>query len=226
MTWRTRGLLAALALVSVLGLGVAFPSIIARLAFFRVRAVEVEGIRFLAADEVVRRLDLPADASILVPLAPLRAAAQAIPGVRAAEVRRRWPGTLQVTLLEATPVALHPQDGQMVLLDHHGRVLPFDPARLDTSLPIAPRDSALATLLARLRVADPDGYALVESAERDGADVVLRGRGRELRFRPGAEIADLRDAALVRQYLDANEPGWRAIDARFQKWVFVRRSAS
>ena len=85
---------------------------------------------------------------------------------------------------------------------------------------------ALATLLARLRVADPDGYDLVESVERDGGDAVLRGNGRELRYRPDADIAALRDAALVRQYLDANEPGWRAIDARFQQWVFVRRSAS
>lgn len=226
MTWRLRALLVALAVSSVLGARAAAPALVARLAFFRVHAVEVDGVRFLEADDVVRRLDLARDASILVPLEPLRAAAQAIPGVRAAAVTRRWPGTIHVTVLEATPVALHAQDDRLVLLDHRGRVLPFDPARLDRSLPIAPRDSVLATLLARLRVADPDGYDLVESVERDGGDAVLLGGGRELRYRPDAEIADLRDAALVRQYLDANEPGWRAIDARFRKWVFVRRSAS
>jgi hypothetical protein len=226
MTWRLRALLAALAVATVLGMRAAAPGLVARLAFFRIHAVEVEGVRFLDADDVVRRLDLARDASILVPLQPVQAAAQAIPGVRAAEVTRRWPGTLHVTVLEATPVALHPQEDRLVLLDPRGQVLPFDPARLERSLPLAPRDSAIATLLARLRVADPDGYALVESVERDGGDAVLRGGGRELRYRPDAEIADLRDAALVRQYLDANQPGWRAIDARFQKWVFVRRSAS
>ncbi|MGH7594231.1 MAG: cell division protein FtsQ/DivIB [Gemmatimonadales bacterium] len=194
-----------------------------RLAFFRVRQVEVIGTRYLDPSDVVRRLELRRDASTYDPLGPARKAVAAIPGVVAANVQRRLPGTLRVTLREATPVALMATADRMVLVDSEGRVLPFDPVRAPVSLPIAGRDAVTARLLARLKRTDAGWYDTVESARLDRGDVVLDAGRHRVRLRPEANDAVLRGVGAVRRYLSARGIAWREIDARYHQRLFVRK---
>lgn len=223
MTVRTRALLGALVAALALGAWVLGPKILRHSSFFRVRMVEVRGTRYLEGAEVVRRLHLDSTATIFDPVEPILEAVRAIPGVVAASVSRRLPGTLQVTLLEATPVALTPEDDRLVLLDYRGRILRFDPRRVPTSLPIADRDSASAALLGRLMLADPEGYAQVQFIHHDHGDIILDTGGQRVLFRPNASMDFLRAVAAVRGYLNRHGIGWSELDARYRSTVFVKR---
>ena len=212
----------AIALV-LLVMAVGFPMLARRLAFFRVRQVEVIGIRYLDESDVVRRLGLRRDASTFDRLGPVRKAAAAIPGVLAATVERRLPGTLRVTLRESRPVALVPMPDRLALVDSRGHVLPFDPARAPVSMPIAGRDSVTAGLLGRLMLTDPDWYDSVESARLDRGDVVLDAGSHRVRLRPEADDDVLRGVMAVRTYLTQRGVAWREIDARYHNRLFVRK---
>jgi cell division protein FtsQ len=220
----TRRAVAGIAISVVLVAAViAFPILARRLAFFRVRQVEVVGNRYLDESDVVRRLGLRRDASTFDRLEPVRKAAAAIPGVLSAAVERRLPGTLTVTLREATPVALVSLTDRLALVDSRGRVLPFDPARAPASLPIAGRDSVSAGLLGRLMLTDPDWYDSVESARLDRGDVILDAGTHRIRLRPEADDDALRGVIAVRNYLRQRGIGWREIDARYHNRLFVRK---
>jgi cell division protein FtsQ len=55
--------------------------------------------------------------------AKVAARIQALPWVQRATVVRRWPGTVEVTLLERTPLAAVPGEGGWAMVDSTGRVL-------------------------------------------------------------------------------------------------------
>lgn len=225
MTLRRQALLAGLVLAIGLGAVAVAPTVVARVPFFRIHAIEIVGTRYLDDAEVIARLALPAEADILVPLEPIRAAARDIPGVEDATVTRRWPGTLRVELVEAIPVALTPQDDRLVLVDRRGHVLPFDPQRLPASVPLAEHDSATAALLARMRRTDALLYDQVERAWREGGDVYLARAEQRVRLRADADIDALRAVLATQAWLAANGTPWRELDARFHGRVFVRRGA-
>lgn len=223
MTLRRQAIWFSLGLLLILSGVVVVPWLIHRLNFFRIGAVEVVGASFLDEAEVVRRLGVPTDADILQPLAPLHAAARAIPGVEVATVSRRWPGTLRVVVVETRPVAMTQQEDRFVLLDARGRILPFSPTRVQSSLPIADHDSMTAALLARMQRTDPALYDQVQSAWREGGDVVLAQVRHQIRLRGDAGAAQLRGVVAVQAWLEANGTAWRELDARFHGRVFVRR---
>lgn len=226
MTVRGRSLLVAAlaALCALAWLGA--PRLMRRMTFFRVRQVEVVGLRYLDERDVVRRLGLPADASIVDALDGARAAAAAIPGVVAASVERRLPGTLRVTVLEEMPVALTPQEGRLVLIDRRGRVLPFDPTRAPASLPVAERHAGAAALLARLMVTDPLLFGAIDGARMEEREVVLELGRRQVRLRTDASPRTLRSAAAVWTMLEDQGRAWREIDARFVDRVFVKKGTT
>ncbi|MEO5799442.1 MAG: FtsQ-type POTRA domain-containing protein [Gemmatimonadales bacterium] len=226
MTRRGKVLVAALLLGVSATVAVAAPRILHRASFFRIHEIEVTGLRYLDRDEVVRRLLLARDASIADPVAPILAAAEAIPGVVAASVEKRMPGTLRVSVFEAVPVALAAQSERLVLLDSRGHVLPFDPARVPVSLPIAEADSATAAALTRVMTTDPAWFARIERAHREGGDVLFDEGPHRVRLRLGATPATLRAISAVRDYLDRKAVGWREIDARYQDRVFVRKGSA
>lgn len=226
MKRRLKFLTGALAVLLVVVAVIKAPRLMRRAAFFRVREIEVAGLRYLDHDEVVQRLLLARDASIVDPVAPILAAAAAIPGIVAASVERRLPGTLRVTLLEATPVALAAQADRLVLLDQYGRVLPFDPTRVPLSLPIAEPDSASAALLTQVMTSDSEWFARIERAHRDGGDVLLEEGPHRIRVKAGASSKTLRAISAVRGYLDRKQLPWREIDARYRDRVFVRKGSA
>ena len=226
MTARWRLVGGGVAVIAVIAIIALVPGVARRLAFFRVRQVEVIGARYLDDADVVQRLNLRAGASTLDRLEPVRQAAAAVPGVLGVTVERRLPGTLRVTLHEATPVALVPFNDRLALVDSAGRLLPFDPVRVPTSLPIAGRDSVTPPLLRRIMRADPRLYAMVESARLDRGDVVLDIGGQRIRLRPEADAAVLRAVTAVLAYLRTHAVAWREIDARYHSSVFVQKGVA
>ena len=76
------------------------PKLLRRLEFFRVRRIEIIGLENLDREEVLRGLSLPKRASVFDDKTPWERRARAIPGVATAEVSRRVPGTVRVTIAE------------------------------------------------------------------------------------------------------------------------------
>jgi cell division septal protein FtsQ len=226
MTTRQRALITAALAVGAVALWVGIPRAMRRLDYFRVHHIEVSGLRFLNERDVVQRLALPKTASIVDPLEPVRRNASALPGVAAASVTRRLPGTLSLLVLEELPVAFVMQEEKLVLMDRRGRILPFDPAQAPTSLPVAERDSATAALLSAVLRADPDWYGQIESARRDGGDVLLEEGAHRVRIRPNASIDTLQWVATVLAYLATTDRPWQELDARFTDRAFVKWGTS
>ncbi|MEO5825639.1 MAG: FtsQ-type POTRA domain-containing protein [Gemmatimonadales bacterium] len=203
---------------------VGLPRLARTSSFFAIERVEVDGVTYLDADAVVRHLGLTAAASILDPVGPHETAVRSLPGVVGAQVTRRFPGTLVVRVNEAVPIALTPGVDRLVMVDHHGAILPFDPARAAVSLPVIDPSPAAATLLAHIMLVDPEWYAAIDSAADVRGDVVIESAGQRVRLRPQATRETLRSVMLVRDYLSQHNVAWREIDGRFAARVFVHRS--
>lgn len=221
---RIRGILIGVG-VAVLGIGavVGLRAGVSRHPFFQVRAIEFHGLRYIDEQDLAGRLGIPDGAQVTVDLEPVAAAVAALPGIRDVKVERRWPGTVVVSVIEAVPVAIAPVGESYQPIDDRGVVLPYHPGRVRESLPLAPMDSATAALLARLALADPEGYAGVEQATRNGDVISLTGEGRVVHLRQDTDSRTLRDLAAVRARLAEEGIGWWELDARFRDRVFVRR---
>jgi cell division septal protein FtsQ len=221
---------AALWVVGVIGVAaalvIAVPALVDRLDFFRIRMVEVGGATYLDPADLVPRLGVPDGAHILVDLGPITAAAREIPGIREASVSRRWPGTVVVTVREAVPVALVPVEGELMVMDVSGEVLPWSPQRIGHPLPVAQHDTAIAALLGRLQRADPAWYDSVDRAVRRGPDLWLEAGAHAVRVSPDADDALLRNLELVRTWLADSAIAWREIDARVPSRFFVLKAAT
>jgi cell division protein FtsQ len=221
---RLRRLGQGLALAVVLGVPWWGRAGLRRLDFFRVRAVEVTGTRYLEPAEIVRRLGVDTLRSIWDELAPLERRVLEHPGVRAATVERGLPGTLRVRVEERLPVAFVPAPTGLRVVDDGGRVLPIDPSRRQVDVPIAPAaDTAVLRLLGELREGAPAFYRQVSEVRRAGRDeIVFRLPGASVRARPTVEarrLADIRfvEADLARRRLRAAE-----LDLRFRDQVIAR----
>ena len=199
------------------------PRMLRRVDFFRVRRVELVGLQYLGREEVMRGLALGRRASVFDDVAPIERRARAIPGVVTAEVSRRVPGTIRVTITEVPPVALVPSRDGLTAMDAAGRLLPFDPSLAAPDLPLAARaDSLVGKLLGQVRAADPALFAQVSSAERDGPWVVLVVARRRLVFRPDASMETIRAVTAVAQDLARLKRPWRELDGRWAGQVIVR----
>jgi hypothetical protein len=174
---------------------------------------------------VIAALQLAPGASVFDDAAPLARRLLAMPGVTAAQIGRRLPGTLEVELVEVTPVALATRGDGLALLDARGRVLPFDPLRSAPDLPLAVSgDPAVAGVLARVRDSDPDLFARIGAAWRVGPDVVLEVGGRRLWFGAQVTAEDIRAVMAVEQALARTGRSYQELDGRFAGQVIVRRT--
>jgi cell division septal protein FtsQ len=218
--WRVLGLVAAALLMTFLS-----PYLLRRLDFFRVRRVEISGLHYLEAAKIVAALKLPRTASIFDDLAPLTRRLRVVPGVVDADVGRRAPGTLRITLREAVPVALTPKLDRLAMVDPRGDVLPYDPLTSSPDLPVLVGGGALvAGALARVRDHDPGLFARIDAAWRVGPDVVFEVGGRWFWFRPQITAEDIRAVTAVEQTLSRQGRKFQELDGRFTGQVIVRWS--
>jgi cell division protein FtsQ len=205
-------------------LGLVMPALLRRLEFFRVRRVEITGIRYLAPARIITAAGLDDRSSVFDDLLEARRELKTLPGVRSARIKRRLPGTLEIVVEEAVPVALAPQGATLTLLDSSGGVLPFDPAGTAPDLPIAGgADRTIAQVLARVQMSDAVLFGRIEAARRVGDDVVLETDGRRLWFSPRVTAEDIRAVAAVAQDLARRGRRYGELDARFAGQVIVRR---
>jgi len=151
VSWRVLAWAGAAMVVMVLWMTA--PLALRRVRFFRVRQVEIVGIRYLDADQVLAALRLSPTASVFDETEPLAERLRELDGVADASVVRRPPGSLKVIVHEIEPVALMMSErGALAPVDADGRQLPFDLAGLD--LPVvrsSAGDSSVVGLLARVQ---------------------------------------------------------------------------
>lgn len=201
----------------------AVPQVSQEVRFFRVRRIELVGLKHLTPGAVIDGLRLSPSASIFDDLAPLRARAGRVPGVASAAVERRWPGTIRVTLAETAPVAVLSAGSRMVAIDARGRRLPFDPAASAPDLPVvATADAVVAGFLGRVQDSDMQFFSGISAAWRVREDVVLEIGGRRVWLRPDASREVLRAVTAVTEDLVRKRREYRELDGRFAGQVIVR----
>ena len=224
---RLRAALILLAVAPIAGLGAnAIPKLLQRLDYFRVRRVEIAGLQYLAPGKVVAALGLESNATVFDDLAVAARKLAALPGVMSAHVERRLPGTLEIQVLEALPVALAPRSSGLALLDSSGNVLPFDPAVAAPDLPVAATaDRRIARVLAQVQEHDPELFARVRTAWRVRDDVLLDVDGRRLWFGPAVTAEDIRAVMAVVQDLARQGRSFQELDGRYAGQVIVRAGA-
>ncbi len=134
------------------------------------------------------------------------------------------PGTLQIAVEEAVPVALAPgSGGKLALLDSRGKVLPFDPLVSAPDLPLAVGgDGVVAAVLAKVRDYAPDLFARVSEGWRVGPDVVLDVEGRRFWFSAQVSAEDIRAVMAVEQALARQGRPFQELDGRYAGQVIVR----
>jgi cell division septal protein FtsQ len=217
----------ALAVVLLLA-GFGVPALLGRLAVFRVRQIELVGVRHLAPDAVIAALRLPAEASVFTDTRLLADRVRGLTGVAEAHVVRRLPAALKIEVREAEPAALVPSEsrGALVVVDGEGRVLPFDPARTGLDLPIAASaDRGVVGLLALIQSVDPALFQTITSARGLArGDVLLELGPRRVLLGRGAGPEVIRAVVLVAQDLAVKGRPYRELDARFAGQVVVRRT--
>lgn len=154
---------------------------------------------------------------------------RALPWVLGAEVRRAWPATVEIRVVERRPTALTRDDtGGWAEVDATGRVLAVSP-QPDPVLPVveglAPARAPGTTLgreagqALRVATALPDGLASrVASVTRTGAGV-------ELHLRPSGVVL-LGGADLLAEKLDAALTVLGAVDGRSVATLDVRIPAT
>ena len=224
---RLRSALILLAAALTAGLAAnATPGFLQRLDYFRVRRVEIAGLQYLAPGKVIAALGLETNATVFDDLAGAGRRLAALPGVISAEVERRLPGTLEIEVVEAVPVALAPRSGGLALLDSSGNVLPFDPAVSAPDLPVAATaDRRIARVLARVQEHDPQLFARVRTAWRVRDDVLLDVDGRRFWFGPAVTAEDIRAVMAVAQDLARQGRNYQELDGRYAGQVIVRAGA-
>jgi cell division septal protein FtsQ len=212
------------------------------LSTFRVRDVDVRGAHLTDPDEVVELLGLEPTTSIWSDASVWIERLERHPMIKKAEVSRRFPGRLRVSLVERRPVALAPTP-TLEPIDAEGYRLPVDPSRHRLDLPVlataktpargarlVPSDvRALASEVGRLMSADTAFLQMVSELGWEG-DGSLRVRWTEpevdFLVRAGAPTGRLREGlaaladAVGRRPTDPPEE----IDLRFADQVVVRRT--
>lgn len=223
---RRRGRLLILALLAAAAAASPWwgPRALAHLAYFRVRRVEVQGARYIAAGDILRRLAVDTLASVWAPTEPLARRVETIIGIRDATVRRRLPGTLVVIVDESPPVALVPAADGFRAYDDRGFALPIDLTRVPVDAPIArQRDSTLLALLGEVRRESPELFRRLEEVRRQGRDeVVLRIDSLIVRAMLDVTPARLLDLEPVERDLGRRRARVAELDLRFRDQVIAR----
>lgn len=216
----------AAAVMAVIVLWTAAPFALRRVAFFRVRQVELVGVRYLDADRVLAALHMSPVASVFDDTDVLVERVRALEGVADAAVIRRPPASLKVIVREVEPVALVAnQRGTLGAVDADGRSLPYALGTLD--LPVVPApDGGVVAVLARVQAYDPALYQAIDAARFVDAqsDAVLLDVGKHrVLLGPNAGPEVIQAVMLVARDLAAKARPYSELDGRYAGQVIVRR---
>jgi cell division protein FtsQ len=200
------------------------PRVLAELAYFRVRRVEIVGARFVPTSDILNRLHVDTLSSVWQATAPLEDRIASHVGVQSVRVNRRLPGTLVVQITERYPVALVPTPAGLVPIDERGVALPIDLTRTPVDAPIVTfRDQGLFKLLGRLHVEAPELYKRVSEVGRSGSDEVwLRISSVPVRAMADVSVERLAELGPVEQDLARRQLRAAEIDLRYRDQVIAR----
>jgi len=216
------------AAMGALALWMAAPLALRRVAFFRVRQVELVGIRHLDADRVLAALRMSPRASVFDDTDVLAERLRRLDGVADATVLRRPPASLKVIVREVEPVALVANArGALGVVDADGRSLPFELGTLDLPV-VQAADSGVVGVLARVQAFDPQLYQSIDAARRFDAqrgDVLLELGKHRLLLSPNAGPEVIQAVTLVARDLAAKSRPYAELDGRYAGQVIVRRRA-
>jgi cell division septal protein FtsQ len=233
--WKILGALFLIALIMTAAWGTREAA--RRMAFFRVRAVEVRGARYLQPAEIISRLKVDTLASLWDDVAPYQARVRSHPQVSDVAISRRMPGTLVVTIKENLPVALIQTPTGLLPFDSLGKQLPIDPARTSLDLPIvATRDPVLLKLVGAIRASEPRVFARIEEVRRTGRDEILLTLSRRagadsvastagtlhVRLPVGLSVERLADIFPVETDLARRQVSVSELDLRYRDQVIAR----
>jgi cell division protein FtsQ len=230
---QNRALFRAASVVGVLAVfAFALPYVLRGLDYFHVQTVQLEGARYLTPTSVIAALGADTSASVFDDPARFVAKVESIPLVARARVRRRLPGTLVVTIVERTPVALIPTTEGFRGVDSAGTRLPIDPALSAFDAPVVlppagPRDTAadrrLFNLLGAMRAQNPALFDAVEEARRvSSTEWQLKTAHQRVRIIPQVTLARLADIFPVEQDLVRRRIRAVELDLRFRNLVIAR----
>ncbi len=229
--WRSRrGVKAVAIFVGAIVLWLGGPRVLRHVGFFRVRQIELVGVRYISPGAVIGALALAPRVSVFDGTDELTARLRALPGIADARVVRRFPGALKVIVREVEPVALVPgaAGGPLTVVDSGGHALPYDPSRVGLDLPVAASlDSGLVAVLALVQSVDPALFETISSARplRGGSDVVLQMGAKRVLLGRDAGPDVIRALGRVTEDLAARERPYAELDARYAGQVVVRKSA-
>ena len=210
------------------------PVLLRQLSFFRVRRVELAGVRYVEPREVLELLRVDTMASVWDDPDPLAGRVRQHPLVRDVRIDRKLPGTLVVRLVEHAPVALVATPNGFRAYDERGAPLPIDPTRVDVNAPIMARvDTALLRLLGHARLQAPGLYARLSEVrlETSTTDPTMRSSGADLVFvldsvpiraSPDITLQRLADVELVEQDLARRRVRAIELDLRYRDQVIAR----
>jgi cell division protein FtsQ len=202
------------------------PLLFRRMAFFRVRHVEIVGARYIQPSDILDRLKVDTLASVWDPVGRLETRVRGHPLVRDVEVGRKLPGTLVIRLIEHTPVALVSTTSGFRAYDERGVALPIDPTSADVDAPILPRpDSGLLRLLGAARTQAPTLYGRLSEARREGRagdEFFLVLDSIPVRTLADVTLDRLADLELVENDLARRKLRASEIDLRYRDQVIAR----
>jgi cell division protein FtsQ len=201
------------------------PRVLRQLAFFRVRKVEVNGLRYTPAGEVLARLNVDTTRSVWDPLDPLAARVMAHPQVESAFVSRKLPGTIVVNVVERRPVALVPIGAELRAVDERGVTLPLDPSHTPVDAPVvtAPRDARVYHLLGQMQREAPALYARISSIRPAGSgELLVQVADVPVRTMTSVTLARLSDIEPVERDLARRQLRAAELDLRYRDQVIAR----
>lgn len=221
---RRKGLVVTGSVVALLVAIALLPKALRHVAFFRVRQVELIGVRHHSPGRLIEALSIAPDRNLFEPLEEIEERAVELPGVVFAKAKRRMPGTLTIEVEERVPIAFVPTSTGLLAIDAEAHPLTYDPTETGLDLPIVQMvDSVLARVLATVWTADSALYKHIDAARLGDGDVVILELGpTEVILRKEPTTDEIRAIGLVRRHLTATGRPYDELDVRFEGKVIVR----
>jgi cell division protein FtsQ len=218
--------LGALLLLLLLAMPLWGPRVLARLAFFRVRRVEILGARYTPREEILSRLHVDTSRSVWDPLGPLAARVRAHPQLLDVVVTRKLPGTLVVQLTERRPVGLVATAAGLRAVDERGGLLPLDPSRTPVDAPLvaaARGETTVYHLLGAMQREAPRLYARINSIRAaGGGELLIQLADLPVRTMTSVTLARLSDIEPVERDLARRQLRAAELDLRYRDQVIAR----